>query len=44
MSGYNALIAGTNFPKTANDFFLGKPFEIRTLAEMVRQCLDQKTD
>ncbi len=40
MSGYNADIAGTNFPQAGTGFFLGKPFEIRTLAESVRHCLD----
>jgi CheY-like chemotaxis protein len=40
MSGYNAEIAGTNFPQMGEDTFLGKPFEIHTLANAVRKCLD----
>jgi CheY-like chemotaxis protein len=40
MSGYNSDIAGTNFPQMGGSAFLGKPFEVQTLATAVRQCLD----
>ena len=40
MSGYNATIAGTDFPRAMGDLFLGKPFEIQELAGIVRKCLD----
>ncbi len=41
MSGYNANIAGTRFPQSGGDTFLGKPFEIEVLANTVRRCLDR---
>ncbi len=40
MSGYDADVAGTNFPQAGPGAFLGKPFELSVLAEAVRRCLD----
>jgi len=40
MSGYNMELARSSAPSSANYTFLAKPFELKTLAETVRHCLD----
>jgi len=40
MSGYNADIAGTDFPQAEGDYFIGKPFEMHVLASTIRKSLD----
>jgi CheY-like chemotaxis protein len=40
MSGYNMEMAQGSAPSRANYTFLAKPFELKTLAETVRLCLD----
>ena len=42
MSGYNADIAGTDFPQAKGDYFIGKPFEMHVLANVIRKSLDTK--
>ena len=40
MSGYNADIAGTDFPQAEGDYFIGKPFEMHVLANLIRKSID----
>jgi len=41
-SGYSADVVGRDFPLAEGVNFLNKPFQTQTLAQTIRNCLDQK--
>jgi CheY-like chemotaxis protein len=41
-SGYSAQIAQAGLPDKTGVVYLPKPYETRTLAEVVRNCLDRQ--